>query len=516
MFLLLIIFDESYSQPAINWSKSYGGSKSDVALSSIKTSDNNYIICGYSNSVDGNFLGNKDSLQYDAFILKIDSSGNSLWHKTLGGSKFDLIKSVKETKDGGYIACGYTNSTDGDIKGNHGLIDIWIIKFSKNGAIEWSQCYGGSKSDIGNSICQTEDGGYVIGGSSNSNDGEISNNHNSTDIVVLKISQKGILEWQKCIGGSSLDVANFIELTNDLGFIICGYTTSIDGDISYKINGNTNSDILLVKLSTDGTIEWLKCYGGSLEDMGISVKQIKSGEYFLAASVQSSDFDVQGNHGGNSDIWIAKIGSSGKLLWSECFGGNQDDWVNSINFTNNEELIIAGKTNSTNGDITDFKGGESDFWLFQISQSGNLEWQKSLGGTNEDEAIDIFQTKDNGYLVTGFTNSSDGNIYESFGQEDIWVVKLFSDVDIQEFRKDKFILSKIITSDHEIRLKSIFSENLNFEMYDLIGNKIDKNKYKLISSAESILLNFESLHSGIYYFIINQKIFLICQNDFNI
>ena len=196
----------------------------------------------------------------------------------LGGSNSDGANSIQQTTDGGYIVAGYANSNDGNASGNHGSSDYWIVKLNSNGILVWQKCLGGSGSDIANSIQQTADGGHIVAGQTDSNDGDVSLNQGSADYWVVKINSNGVLEWQKCLGGSGYDGANSVHQTHDGGYIVAGYSESNDGEASYN---HGSYDFLVVKLDSQGVPEWQKCLGGTNEDQAYSIQQTSDLGYSL-------------------------------------------------------------------------------------------------------------------------------------------------------------------------------------------------------------------------------------------
>ena len=181
-------------------------------------------------------------------MVKLNASGNMVWQQCLGGTSNDDTgkDSILQTTDGGFIICGVTSSNDGDVSGYHGESDLWLVKFNDSGNLVWQKCLGGTLDESKTSIQQTTDGGYIICSATQSNDGDVSGNHGDDDTWVVKLNASGNLVWQKCLGGSSLEFNASIQQTTDGGFIICGTTQSIDGDVS----GNHGIwDIWVVKLN---------------------------------------------------------------------------------------------------------------------------------------------------------------------------------------------------------------------------------------------------------------------------
>ncbi|MDR2354519.1 MAG: hypothetical protein LBF22_15460 [Deltaproteobacteria bacterium] len=287
--------------PNIEWQKSFGGRESDYAYSIQQTSDLGYIIAGRSDSNDGDVKGNHGYADY--WIVKLDKQGTLQWQKSLGGRDFDLANNIQQTSDGGYIIAGYSGSNDGNAMMNHWAFDYWIVKLDSQGNIQWQKFFGGSGYDYANSIQQTSDGGYIIAGNSDSKDGDVKRNHGKVDYWILKLDSLGTLQWQKSLGGSRWDYAHSIQQTSDGGYIISGISESNDGDVT---GNHGDGDYWIVKLDSQGNIQWQKSLGGSKHDLASSIQQTSDGGYIIAGRSESNDGDVTGNHG-KFDYWIVKL-----------------------------------------------------------------------------------------------------------------------------------------------------------------------------------------------------------------
>ncbi len=229
------------------------------------------------------------------------------WQKCLGGSAWDWTVSIQQTRDGGYIVAGYSYSNDGDISGNHGNYDYWVVKLNSAGAVIWQKSLGGSSWDRGYSIQQTSDGGFIIAGESWSNDGDVSGNHGWCDYWVVKLNSAGDIVWQRSLGGSDWDEAYSIQQTTDGGFIVAGDSWSNDGDVSgHHGTPSGSSDYWVVKLNSAGAVIWQKSLGGSDGDEARSIQQTSDGGFIVAGWSDSNDGDVSGNHGGH-DYWVVKL-----------------------------------------------------------------------------------------------------------------------------------------------------------------------------------------------------------------
>jgi hypothetical protein len=337
----------------------------------------------------------------------------------LGGSGDEEGRAIQQTADGGFVAIGYSGSNDGDAKGNHGGKDMWVVKLSDSGALEWQKSLGGSGNEEGRSIQQTADGGFVAIGESGSNDGDAKGNHGGKDMWVVKLSDSGALEWQKSLGGSGDEEGDAIQQAADGGYIAVGFSDSDDGDVS----GNHGEiDAWLVKLTGSGALEWQKSLGGGGMDNGRSVQQTADGGYVVIGDSYSNDGDSKGNHGGK-DMWVVKLSDSGALEWQKSLGGGGYEEGYAIQQTADGGFIAVGLTFSNDGDVSG-NHGETDAWLVKLTGGGELEWQKSLGGSWLDAAASVQQTADGGFIAVGLSYSNDGDASGNHGDMDVWVVKL--------------------------------------------------------------------------------------------
>ncbi len=428
-----VFTNQSYAQqsPKIEWQKCYGGSFEELATKIIQTTDGNYVIAGYTESDDGFVSGfhgvSGSSGRNDGWVINLDPTGKILWQRCLGGSDEDQVSSVIQTSDGGYAVAGYTSSNDGDVSGNHGGVDAWVVKLDIDGNIQWQKCLGGSGYEIASCIIESKDegSGFLIVGSTTSNDGDVSGRHSghdgtdsTSDLWVVKLSLSGAVQWQKCFGGSGNDQAISVIQTTDHCYAIVGNTNSKDGDVSgLHIGKNSYGDIWIVKLSGSGAIQWQKCLGGSYQEYGQAIIQTSDGGYAVAGQTNSDDGDVSGLHGAPSsfdgmDAWIIKLSSSGNIAWQKCLGGSLPDAANSIIQTHTGDYVIAGETRSNDGDVSGNHAGVMywDMWVVKIDSARNIIWQKCLGGKDLESAASIIQASDGGYAIAGNTTSNDGDV----------------------------------------------------------------------------------------------------------
>jgi hypothetical protein len=443
--LFLLIFFHSvfaYSQPVILWQKSLGGSESDVAYSIKQTSDSGYIVAGYTESNDSDvtvYHGNRDY-----WIVKLNNTGSIQWQKSFGGTDIDAPHEIHQTMDGGFIVAGYSISNDIDVTGNHGQEDYWIVKLNSSGILQWEKSLGGSNEDRAYSVYQTNDGGYIVAGSVKSIDGDITFHHGGiavqNDFWIVRLDSVGTILWQKSLGGGSMDIAYSIQQTTDGGFIVAGSTNSADGDVTGFHGTTTYADVWVVKLNNTGVIQWQKALGGTRNDYAYYIRQTTDGGYIVAGNSSSNDGDVTLHWGSfvDSDVWIVKLDSIGAITWQKTFGGTDTDISNIVIQTSDGGYIVAGYTSSSDGDLTGLHGinFDYDYWIIKMDASGNMQWQKLVGGTSNDVARSIVQTYDQSYIVAGYSSSVNGHVTASNGNGDFWVVKLSSLTETSEIPKE--------------------------------------------------------------------------------
>ena len=318
-----------------------------------------------------NLSGNKSSKNIS---VKVNNG-----QKTFGGSYDDCARSVKQTTDGGYIVAGYTRSFGADY-------DAYILKLNSDGSLAWQETLGGNYVDYAYSIQQTTDGGYIVAG------GTTTFGFGYVDAYVLKLNSDGNLAWQKTFGGYGEDQAYSIQQTTDSGYIVAGYTRSF---------GAGGYDVYILKLNSDGNLEWQKTFGGEGEDQAYSIQETTDGGYIVAGYTNSFG-------AGGYDVYVLKLNSDGSLAWQKTFGGNNEDYAYSIQQTTDGGYIVAGYTWSFGA------GYNADVYVLKLNSDGSLAWQKRFGGSGDDQAYSIQETTDGGHIIAGSTGS------------DIYILKLDS------------------------------------------------------------------------------------------
>jgi hypothetical protein len=425
--------------PAIQWQKIFGG---DLPQEIQNTSDGGCVFIAKTGTFNTDATGaHPDS--YDIWVVKLNALGTIVWQKCLGGVKYEEGNSIKQTADGGYIIAGSTLSDE--LAGFHnqgsGCYDIWVVKLNASGVIEWQKVLGGSSCDYAKSIQQTTDGGYVLVGDVGSNDGDIVSDRKSyyTNAWVVKLTVTGDIQWQKLLGGTYLDHGRSILQTADGGYLIGCTAYSVDGDVTKLL---TDADYWIVKLNSTGGIEWQKAYGGTGDEKLSRISKTSDGGFIAVGTTNSSDGNVTGLHGtanGYYDIWVIKIGATGILEWQKTLGGTNDDnggslkEATSILQTKDGGYLVGGDTSSNDGDVSgnhsNVGANSRDVWLVKLNSVGVIKWQKCFGGSSDEYNNCLVQTKDNGFLLLGTAASSNGDLPSNKDYtKSIWIVKLAPEV----------------------------------------------------------------------------------------
>lgn len=349
------------------------------------------------------------------------------WSRSLGGSQADMPAAgdvTIATSDGGYIAIGQTQSNDGNVSGSHdtasfGTFDLWIVKTDAWGKVQWQRAYGGNNSDIGTSIRELPSGGYIVSGYTSSvNNGDVTGYiGGSADAWILRIDATGAIIWQKCYGGTDTDLANAIVPFGTNQFLFAGTTFSND----VQVSGNHGaSDVWVVTIDSAGNLVTQVCYGGTSDDEAVSLHAADDGNYFIGANTRSTNGDVVGNHG-SWDMWVIKLFSGGTLAWKTALGGSGDDFIANVILNSFEDINVGGTTSSNDQQVTG-NNGLKDFWIAELSFAGVFQQGFCFGGSSDDE-MKSFIDKNSSLYIAGGTFSADGDVNTNLGAEDIWVLR---------------------------------------------------------------------------------------------
>jgi hypothetical protein len=313
--------------------------------------------------------------------VKVDSNGQKQWEKTFGGSQEDVGYSIKQTNDNGYVVAGTTNSF------GMGSEYLWLLKTDVNGTKQWDRTFGGFVSSSGDgawAINEAQDGGYIITGYTRSFGA------GAKDVWLIKTDVNGKEEWRRTFGGPKDDVGMSVMQTIDGGYLLTGRTASY---------GTGKDDIWLIKTDSAGREQWNRTSGGAEDDVGLQAVEAKDG-YVIAGRTESE--------GSDKVAFLMETDLSGKKIWENVYG--KDSTAICFQQTADGGFILAGHIET--------KDAGKDAWLVKTDAFGIEQWEMLLGGPGQDMATSIAQSDDGNYVVAGITSSYGA------GAEDAWLAKV--------------------------------------------------------------------------------------------
>ncbi len=410
-------------EKSIDFIKTIGGSKNDQANSVIATQDGGYAVLGFTQSNDFDII-DKSNESFDYWLLKYNAADQLEWSYTYGGLLDDKGNDVIQTQDGGFLIVGESRSNDEDVSYNGGSYDFWIVKLNANGKIVWEKSLGYLGVDKANAVVETLDSGFLItgvidvtasGGLGNSK----TEKHAGGDYWAVKMSYNGAVQWTKFYGGNLSEIPYDLIQTDDEGFIIIG--TSDSNDVDIKENKGSY-DFWVTKIDKSGDLLWEKSFGGKEIDEAYGITKTNDGNFVVVGNTRSSDQDVKYNNG-DADLWLIKISPNGQLLWEKTFGGLSFEVGRSIYKVKSGGFLVSGSARSINADLS-VNYGQNDVWLIMFDQSGSIIWQESFGGSQIDFGLSAVELANNDVVLVGYSSSNDFDIEQNKGFKDMLIVKL--------------------------------------------------------------------------------------------
>jgi gliding motility-associated-like protein len=433
LFTCLLIRVQTHAQtpePSIISQKTLGGSSNEDLNSTYATSDGGYILGGQTSSSNGDVQGSRKGLS-DGWVVKTNNAGTAEWQVALAGSRDDVVTSVKETSDQGFIVLGYTASADGDFFGNHGGTDIFVAKLSKIGSIEWIKCFGGTLDEKSGEIVVSSEGGYLFTGSAKSFNGDLLGKFPvESDAWVAKITSVGIISWQQLFNGNYSDFCKVAKQLSNKNYVVVS-------NIGTSSGTNQREDIFVSIIKPNGNVNGQNSYGGSRQEFATSLETTSEGGFVILGESNSNNGTLTKNQG-NFDVWILKMSINGNVEWQKTFGGSDADGGNGIDNrggikpTEDGGYVFTSSTFSKDGDIRTVPWtGQARVWLVKLNCKQEIQWQKVMGGSAGDYGVFVEQKADLSYFISANAKSNDGNVSGNKGGQDFWLINLSKDPNLK-------------------------------------------------------------------------------------
>lgn len=522
-FLFLLLVACHANAQDILWEKSYGGKNSEYLFDAISTPDYGFILAGSSISNKGGNKSEDTKGNFDYWIWKMNEKGDVEWQKNFGGSKDDFLYSIQVTKDGGFILAGSSYSdSDGDKKGkNKGECDFWIVKLDAKGGEQWQQTIGGSGVDRLQSIRNTLDGGYIIGGTSNS-EKSVADKNGTIDIYskkdpckgnldywIVKLDKQGKLNWQKTFGGIYVDELKAVEQNKAGEFIVAGYSNSPKSEDKTQDNYG-DDDYWVLKLDVQGNVIWQKTIGGNKADNLFALQLTQDGGFVIggSSSSESNNSKIKGN-GKGVDFWIIKFDAEDSIEWQETYDFGKSDVLTSLVENKDGSLLIGGYAQSEKNQLTKSKKlasdteGINDYIALKINKNGEKLWSKTVGSKEDDILQKLIETRDGGYVLAGTSDGDKSKDKSSkIGATDFWVVKL---KDKLKLEKEKIGLEAMPNPTNAFTnvIVNYYYSYGSVSLYDINGKEVYK---KQINGERTIPVDLSNLSQGIYIIKIKSNI----------
>lgn len=378
--MVFLIFISVFLGARLNVVKSLvlGGSGNDEASDVKILDDGSVAISGHTDSSFGTIVSSHG--QEDFLIVKLDSDLNLQWWKTFGGSKRDIAEAIALTADGGYLLAGLTESADGDVTNNNGIGDFWVIRLSTEGELIWERTLGGSGQDHAYDVLEKPSGNILVAGYTRSADGDVSGYDWGEDFWIVELDCEGNMVSQWVVGAyRSEDCAQRLYLGEDGSVYAVGYFAYRDCGISCNYVDNQMS---ILKISAAGEVEWFDQFGGQWFEDGFDIVAESDGGA-IAIGSQDAGVSLFSNGLGGKDFWVTSVDDKGNELWSKNYGGSFTDVARCIVLTDDGNLIVAGQTTSNDIDVEE-NSGMNDAWIIKLDSLGGIIDTLSFGGSRDD------------------------------------------------------------------------------------------------------------------------------------
>jgi hypothetical protein len=504
LIIALCCFCGHATSQSIEWQKLYGGSGSDLGQRIMQLQDGGYLMASFTYSTDGDLAGNAEGR--NIWLLKLDGAGEIIWQEWYGTIPHGSARlDVKPVSDGYVIV---TSVLEEALDVDCVIMNMtgWVFKVDEVGEMVWQKCFGGSLDDNSNSIEPTADGGYIICGGSTSNDGDLPGNNGFGDVWVFKITAEGDLTWSRNYGGSNIEGSRSVIHVSTGGYLVAANIRSSDlffeGCNTYDQFGTTAA---IIRLDAEGDVIWVRCLGGNGIDFLHRLSEASDGTFWIVGTTRSQDGDIEGHHG-DLDGWVIRLDQQGEVLGQKVFGGSGYDDFRDFQIMPDGRVLIAGFSTSSDGDVIN-NYGSSDIWMLIVNDDLEVVWQKIYGGSAFEIMHSVSLTDDGGFIFSGGSTSTDGDLPANNEGANVWVVKVgpletgLADEKIEE--KPEIILFPNPATDMiHIQFNRTALKEYRLDVFDVLGRNALNGKLTPAGGKASI--NIADLARGTYLLRLSQ------------
>ena len=523
-YLLLLLLGYSSTLKAQSppfsklWDVRFGGTYDDFITGFEQLPDSTFFLAGSSISgITGDKTEDNRDTSYntpDFWILKTASDGSKLWDKTYGGTSSEELMDYVRTSDGGYLLGGQTFSgisgdkTQPNWDPTLASNDYWIVKTDGAGIKQWDKRFGGTSFDILNSVNQTQDGGYVLAGSSFSGiSGDKSQaNQGAWDYWLVKTNASGVKVWDRRFGGLEDDFVTASCLTADGGILVGGYSKSNPGgDKTQPCQGNW--DYWVVKVNAQGNKVWDKTFGGNYTDWLFDMILVSDGGFLLGGQSfsEATGDKTEPNHDptpAGSDYWMVRLDAAGNKLWDRTFGGSEIEDISRVVELSDGGFLVSGESYSpADGNKTEPNLGIEQTWVVKTDSVGTFLWDKTIFTIGHDELGTAIPSGPNCFVVVNLTMADSGGYVSenSKGNGDYWMVKLCNTptgiADPLQTQEWKVFPNP---GGNEIHVMTSGDDAVTISITDASGRIVYQRESIDAIPGEEIIIDTSEIHQGFY------------------
>jgi hypothetical protein len=487
---------------------SFGGYGSDYNVGFIRCNQGGFALLASSTSDSSfsKSQNNRDStgFTHDYWLVRFDAQGNKLWDRTYGGTGSDLPSAICQLSNGDFILAGTSSSTISHEKSemSRGGNDFWILRVDSIGNVIWDKTIGGSANDYCKSVTITSKGrifcaGYTLSTVSGDKTTPLIGTQVAFDFWLVSLNENGQFQFDQTLGSTQNDNCNSIVASSNGGAILMGYSDSPAGFNKSQSSRGLN-DFWVIAVDSIGKKLWDKTLGGSEEDYGYCINRTDDAIYVGGDSYSGPGFDKTSLNKGIDDMWLVKLSLTGNVIWDQSFGGTDSDEMNMISINSDKSILLSGESYSTSGfDKSENNMGPEQLWMIQVDTAGNKLMDKTFFSFGHDEEGMALESSPGNYFgcISSVVGIGGYKSIPNYGLNDVWVCALKPAVGVEENIMNEVNVYPNPVSSGQIHIQSKFKTS-DIKLYDLRGVELIDEKS---SDLENFSMDISSLSDGVYF-----------------